>query len=166
MNHETYVRRLLEETREEVIRADSKASLLLAGAGIVVGILASGPISGDVSFGERGAFIELLVYMAGLALLTGVVLVGCAVYPRLGSAEPGRARWFGEVHQYDGDQQALAAAVQFETQNRGRDLQQVAALAAIVSLKYKLTQAGMWSLGAGFVVTCLAALLVAWTSEG
>ena len=158
-----YVRRLLDETREEVARADTKASIVLAGAGVVVGILLTGFVSGDVSLSGERWYVGFLVWVAGFTLISGVVLVGLAVYPRTGGAELGHGRWFAEIEQYEHDEEALAAAVQADANDGERDLHQARILAGIVGRKYRLTKAGMWSLSVGLATAGLGGLLSVWT---
>ncbi len=92
-----YVRRLLDETREEVTRADTKASIVLAGAGVVVGILLTGLVTGTVSIAGERWYVGTLVWISGGFLVTGVGFLGSAVYPRTRGAEEGHARWFGRA---------------------------------------------------------------------
>lgn len=161
--HSDYVRRLLDETREEVVRADTKASIVLAGAGVVVGILLSGFVTGDVSLEGERWYVGVLVWTAGIALIIGVVLIGLAVYPRIRGAEPGHGRWFAEIQQYGKDEAALAAAVEADASDGARDLHQARVLAGIVGRKYRLTQVGMLSLAVGLTTSGLAGLLSTWT---
>lgn len=86
-----YMRRLLDETREEVSRADTKASIILAGGGIVVGILLTGFVTGDVSIAGERWYVALLAWAAGALLVGGVAFLGSAVYPRTRGAQPGHA---------------------------------------------------------------------------
>jgi hypothetical protein len=159
-----YVRRLLHETREEVVRADTKASIVLAGAGVVVGILLSGFVTGDVSLEGERWYVGVLVWTAAIALIIGVVLIGLAVYPRVRGAELGQGRWFAEIQQYGKDDAALAAAVEADASDGARDLHQARVLAGIVGRKYRLTQVGMLSLAVGLATSGLAGLLSTWTS--
>jgi hypothetical protein len=157
-----YVRRLLDETREEVSRADTKASIVLAGGGIVVGILLTGLVTGDVSIAGERWHVGLLAWLAGALLVGGVGLLGAAVYPRTGGAQPGHARWFAEIAQYKDLDKELIQAVETDFTDGMRDLHQAGKLAEIVVKKYRLTKIGMWLLGAGFVAGDLAALLHVW----
>jgi hypothetical protein len=153
-----HVRRLLDETREEVNRADTKASIVLAGSGVVVGILLTGLVTGDVTLKGDAGIVSVLAWIASVMLVAGVGLVGWAVYPHTKGAEPGRARWFAEIAQYE-DETELAEAVQVDQADGGRDLHQTRVLARIVARKYKRTKFGMWLLAIGFGVGALAALL-------
>jgi Pycsar effector protein len=155
-----YLRQLLKETREEVTRADAKASIVLAGAGVVVGILLSGFITKDVSLAGQSATVKVLVWVSGILLVVGVALLAAAVYPRVGRVEQGHARWFAELVQYGTDQDALARAVETDRAEDGtRDLHQAVALAQIVDRKYFLTKAGMWGLAIGFALGGAAGIL-------
>jgi len=155
-----YLRRLLNETREEVTRADAKASIVLAGAGVVVGILLSGFITRDVTLARQPGSVKTLVWLSGGLLVVGIALLGSAVYPRVGRAERGHARWFAELVQYEDDEEALSEAVETDrAEDDTRDLHQAVALARIVNRKYRLTQRGMWLLAVGFALAGVAGLL-------
>jgi hypothetical protein len=154
-----YIRRLLDETRDEVARADTKASIVLAGSGVVISILLSGFVTGDIDLAGERWYVGVLVWVAGLLLLAGVAFVGLAVYPQVGTPTRGRARWFAEVAQYGEDEVALAKAIAVDREDRGRDLHQARVLAGIVARKYSRTKVGMRLLGAGLAVAGLAALL-------
>lgn len=156
--HDEYVRRLLDESRDEVTRADTKASIVLASAGVVVGVLLTGFVTGGVDLAGERWYVGVLVWIAGALLLAGIAFVGFAVYPQVGKPERGRARWFAEIAQHP-DETALAKAVALDFADRGRDLHQASALAAIVVRKYRRTQIGMGLLGFGLAAAGLAALL-------
>jgi hypothetical protein len=154
-----YVSRLLTETREEVTRADTKASIVLAGAGVVVGFLLTGLVTGDVSIAGSRWYVGALAWIAGGFLVGGVAVLGWAVYPRTGNPQRGHARWFAEIERYKNDEAGLVQAVETDQADGMRDLHQAFGLAEIVAKKYRLTKVGMWLLGAGFVAAGLATLL-------
>jgi hypothetical protein len=158
-----HVGRLLAETREEVTRADTKASIVLAGAGILVGILLTGLVTGDVSVAGSRWYVGLLAWIAGAVLVGGVGVLGSAVYPRTGTPQAGHARWFAEIKQYRNDDGGFVRAVETDQADGMRDLHQAFKLAEIVDRKYQLTKVGMWLLGVGFVATGGAALLQVWS---
>jgi Family of unknown function (DUF5706) len=146
-----YVRRLLDENREEVARADTKASIILASAGVVAGILLTGLVAGAIHLSDERWYVGFLAWLSGAGFTIGVGLVGFAVFPRVGKPELGHARWFSEIAQFEGDEAGLAAAVDVDRQDDpGRDLHQVLVLAGIVRRKYQLTKWGMWCLAVGF----------------
>jgi pycsar effector protein len=157
---EDYVRRLLDETREELTRADSKASIILAGAGVAIGAVLAGLVSGDVSLSGRSALVIVMTWSAGVLLTLGILCLAAAVYPRTGHPQRGHARYFGEVNLYKSGSEELGRAVDLDSVDiRSRDLQQVHALSQALSRKYTLTQAGMWLLGGGFLSAGAAAFL-------
>src|SRR3954452_18945096 len=78
-----YTEALLKETREELIRADAKASLLFAATGVVLAAVLTGIISGkwnpgDLKAGATGAFI-----LGATAYAVAVISLGYAVWPRI-----------------------------------------------------------------------------------
>ena len=155
-----YVRRLLDETREEVSRADTKASIVLAGASVVVGILLTGLVTGDIAVQGQPWFVVVLAWISGALLVGGLAFVGWAVYPQTGSPDSGRARWFAEIVKHR-DDAALAEAVAVDQGDGNRDLHQTRELAGIVWRKYQRTKIGMRLLALG-----LGAVLAALLSEG
>ena len=148
------VRRVLDETREEVTRADTEASIVLAGAGagagVAVGILIAGFATADLSLAGQRWYVGALAWIAGATLVGGVVCLGSAVYPRTKGAHKGHARWFGEIAQFGTDEDKLSDAIDRDAaEGPRRDVHQTRALAAIVRRKYTLTKVGMWLLGVG-----------------
>ncbi len=125
---------------------------------MVVGILLTGLVTGDVNLKGEPGIVSLFAWIAGILLVAGVGSVGSAVYPKTKGPEAGRARWFAEIAQYE-DEVELAEAVQVDQDDGGRDLHQARVLARIVKRKYRLTKFGMWLLAIGFAVGALAALL-------
>ena len=100
----SYTIRMLDETREEVGRADAKAATLLSASAIAVTLLVG-------VYGLKAhSFRVLPIWRADLALLAlgvsgvGVVLLGLAVLPRSTVVAKNRVRfppyYFGEVTRY------------------------------------------------------------------
>ncbi|MEX1046380.1 MAG: Pycsar system effector family protein [Actinomycetota bacterium] len=157
---EEYGRRLLGETREEISRADTKASIVLAGAGVIVGIVLTGFVTGDISLSGQRVGIHVLVMAAGALSVAGILALGAAVYPRTKSPEPGHARYFEEISQFTKDEKLLRKTVDDESGDAfDRDVNQMLALSGIVHSKYKLTRIGMQFLGLGLVLAGLALVL-------
>jgi hypothetical protein len=157
-----HVRHLLAETREEVTRADTKASIVLAGAWVVVGFLLTGLVTGDISIAGSRWYVGALAWAAGGLLVGGVGVLGSAVYPRTGNPQRGHARWFAEIERYKNDDAGLVQAVETDQADGMRDLHQAFSLAEIVGRKYRLTKVGMWLLGGGFVTAGFATMLHIW----
>lgn len=143
--------RLLDETRDEIQRADNKANIVLAGAGVAVGAMLAGLIAGDVSLSGEPWYVWAFVVVAGLLIVAGIESVGSAVFPRLGTPETGRARYFTEVAQFGDDLDALVSALREEAVKADeRNSDQVLILSKLVQTKYALTQRGMVLLAVGF----------------
>jgi hypothetical protein len=100
--------------------------IVLAGAGVAVGALLAGLITGDLRLSGQPDAVVGLAWFAGLLLLSGISVLAAAVYPRTGKPQQGYARYFREILQYKGDEAALRKAVEKESSDIGaRDLQQV-----------------------------------------
>lgn len=152
-------RALLVEVREELARADTKASILLAVVAIVLGFAASNPPTAAPAPGVVLATLWLWTWWAGLALtLCGTGLLISAVYPRTGHARTpaGRVYFFGDAKPFT-DREALREAV--EATSRGeldRVVDQLFVLSASVARKDRLIQLAIPASGAGTVLIVLA----------
>lgn len=163
MNDSTeFIEGLLDETREELNRADSKASILVAALGIVIAVTGGAVLGGDVTLtGER-----LVVQVAGLAsaasLLAGLALLGAAVYPSTGAAERGAARYYADFAQYDRPTD-LQAALDSEARNLpDRHVRQLQTLSQIVCTKYRQIRRAIALTAIGLSAALGAVVLHAW----
>jgi hypothetical protein len=151
-------RRLLDETREELIRADSKASLLLAAVAVVVGAVITGFVSTSVSPLDLEPSTQWLFWVGAFAVGIGTVGLGAAVWPRTGSATAGQARYYRDIVAYKGDIESLKKAVIDESGDGfERDTSQLLSLSEIVQRKYTALRVGM-----GYTALGAACCLTAW----
>lgn len=157
---------ILAETREEVNRADTKASILLGAIGIavsgVVGDMVNGVVSGVVS-GAWGASWPWLRWTAVGAAFLSVTLLLMALYPRrIRLRRPLVNAYFGDVVAHS-DPRALRAALERPSPDElGRLTDQIHTISRIVSTKYRLIQLALWCLAISVlsgVLTVAAAML-------
>jgi hypothetical protein len=175
MPTESYREALLRETREELAKADAKASILLAASGIVVTALltvgTTAPWYPD-TLKHHGARVFAWIAV-GLTLL-GILLVGAAVKPlfRAKRDQLGTPHYFADVAAYrprwwqwrsrrtlvekgrEAFRNALAAMQADEYDERLDD--QIWSVSHFAARKYRLVSAGMW-LYAGAIVSALVA---------
>lgn len=150
---------LLKETREEINRADSKANLLLTGAGLGVTALVAGLVAGDLNPLDADWVVTLLAALSAICLALGLVATGAAVFPRLGTPSPGHARWFTEIAEHE-DTASLAKALRTDVpDSERRELQQLLVLSRLVWRKYRLIRAGELVLGLGLLFAGAAAIV-------
>lgn len=157
---EEFLKDLLEETRQEVGYADAKASILLGGTGVAGGAVIAGMIAGDVQLARLDNAIEWMAWLSGLFALVAVVLLGLAVYPRLGEPSAERARYFGDIVEASRAGVDLKELVEHERSDVAqRYLDQLVGLSEIVWKKHLIVR---WAvrliLGSGLLsVTCFVA---------
>lgn len=143
-----YAERLLATTREELHRADTKASIVFASASAVIVTLMAATLAGGWS-PARLVGPRALLWWAGTAVAgVAVVLMGAAVYPR----GPGTGRngppltFYGDAARF-ADATALRAALE---RSATRELEQLAdqlmRVSRIVGIKYRLLALSMWAL--------------------
>ncbi len=152
---------MLTEAKDEIDRADQKASLLIGGLGITFSIVLSGMIGGDWS----PALLStpgLIAWAVGIVIASAsLVSAALAVWPRL-TRTPGSGAitYWGQVRD-----RASPADVQSALAERGlhppeRSYQQLLVLSALVQRKYRAIRAAMVLAGAGTALVAVSFLLV------
>jgi hypothetical protein len=150
-------RTLLAETREELDRADRKAQILFAAAGIGVSA-----VLGGIAAGRWSPFVlegwSAVSWWAGAALvLFGMFLLALAVFPRVKHSEPqGKVAYFGHVASYPTVEALTAALHDAATDLHQRTLDQLLTISRIVVRKYGLISWGLWMVGIGILLALLA----------
>lgn len=149
---------LVQRTSEEAARADTKASILLAGI-----LAVSGGVSALLSGAEwnpavQPALIQIPWWAAVTAATAGLVCLGSAVYPRVHRADPQRSTigYFGDVvglPSLDALSLRLRSASDDELAVAVNQLWQ---LSHIVSTKYRMIR---WAIH-GFALSFLLLLVV------
>lgn len=170
---------LLSETREELLKADNKASILLAASGIAASALLSAFWADQWSPSKlRHGDARLYACLAIAAGLLGIVLVAAAVKPRLrasNSVDHQQLHYFGSVHHFwppwwpphtrtsrGGETkkkfvEALeAASTEVNIVNRLDD--QIWFLSKSCYRKYQLISMGLWSFGLVIILAFVAAM--------
>ena len=179
MKSKEYRELLLSETREELQKADAKASILLAASGIAfAALLTSGGASGwypdRLSDGTARAFVWIAIGVA----LVGVAFVGAAVMPRLRakSRHGEKLHYFGDVEAYWPKRWRIRSrADAYETARRdfATDLQsasteekyleylddQIWHLGRMAYRKYRLISIGMYLYGIALVCAIVALIV-------
>ncbi|MEU3983936.1 Pycsar system effector family protein [Streptomyces sp. NPDC026672] len=128
-------RALLSEVREELVRADNKAGLMLASLGAALTALLGAIGSGIIAPRHYPVVPQLLLWVGCAACAPALALLGLAVLPRLGRPHHSRTHYFGDVR--------LATSVAHLEQEVGRtdpvsrDLNQLATLSQIAWAKYR-----------------------------
>ncbi|MFB7937756.1 Pycsar system effector family protein [Streptomyces sp. NPDC056049] len=133
---------LLIETREELVKADQKANLLLAAMGVamaaLVGAFASAKIN-PLDFVKIGQ----ITFWVGCALaIAALEAFARAVFPKLGSGMAGRMYYFGDVAKNDPSLSSVMSLIA-QANIAERDIQQFTVLAASVVRKYAHIRRGI-----------------------
>jgi Family of unknown function (DUF5706) len=155
---EALARRLLAETREELVRVDGKAQLLLAASGVVIGLLLNRVLGSDWSPSDLAGWAQALWWLGVSAAGIALGLLGRAVFPHVTSASKGRARFFGDVaaHAHASE---LTATVNVEARGGKRELDQLIELSGAMRLKYRAIQAAILALAAAVIMVAASAVL-------
>lgn len=150
-------RELLAESREELARADGKASMLLSALGVAIGVIAAALLAGDWS-PDRLDRPYRTVWWVGLTFAAAGSLALCfAVWPRIRHRLPGpSATYFDEIALLGSVDKVKAALA--GTDAAERTLTQLVAIARIVRRKYVLIRWAMLLLGIAIMLVLIAVI--------
>jgi hypothetical protein len=154
--------RLLAETREEAARADTKAEVLTAAYGILVGATLAGIAGGDWAPSRLGHVTEAVFWSGTLLVACAWAALGYTLWPRTRHEKSdGSASYFGHVRDYrdEPNRDALVAALTSAAADAGRDVEELEVLSDIVWCKYVGIQVAMVSFALG-AVGCAAAAII------
>lgn len=155
-----FASQLLAEVREELSRADGKASILFAAATVVAAAIITGIVAGPWSPTDLRPFAQTLWWLGTLFVAAGLGFLGSAVYPRVRDPhESNRVTYFMHVlvHLEPND---LRRVLEVEARDPlSRSIHQLQALSPIVKRKYRDVAHSLKLLTGGVVLTVLAALI-------
>lgn len=151
---------VLAAAREELTRADGKASVLLASAGVVIGALTAALLAGTWDPSDLWNGIEWVWWVGVASAAVAVGALGYAVYPRTTyrGTIPGTIAYFGDV--VATPRRRLEARLQSTGANgHVALLDQLVAVSVIVDRKYRALQLALWCLAVAGLA-CVSAVLV------
>lgn len=143
-----YAATLLAETREEIDRADSKASILLASTGIAVGALLAGLLSRSWAPTNLRTPYEFVWWAGVAAAAVGIWNLAYAVYPRTRrrGKRPDHVGYYGDVLSFDNTTELSEALHRSADVKTARLADQLYQLSLIVDRKYRSIRRAMWCL--------------------
>ncbi|MEJ1179599.1 MULTISPECIES: Pycsar system effector family protein [unclassified Pseudarthrobacter] len=155
---------ILREAREELVRADGKASLLLAATGIIIGALLAAFLAGTWHPSKLKDCVEWLWWVGTAVGSLGTLALAAAVFPRTkyrSNRRPGIVAYFGDVVGLSSEE--LQRGLEGTARNEGSAcLDQVKAISFVVDKKYRWIQTGMVLLGVSALCCVLAVLIDGW----
>jgi Family of unknown function (DUF5706) len=158
----SYLKELLAETREELNRVDSKAALLLAGSGVIIGALLAGLFGGRWTPFELNIKIGWLWWLGIALAAVGVFSIAAAVYPTIHRSKiphPGIPAYYGDVAAYK-DVDAFRRSIEEKLpEPRERLIDQIFVLSGVVQRKYLLLRRGLRCLLLA-VLACVTSVLI------
>ncbi|MFC7714035.1 Pycsar system effector family protein [Nonomuraea recticatena] len=155
-----YGTQLLNETREELNRADAKAQVLLGIVGIALGAVAGGLLAGSWSPFTMSNAIEWLWWAGTAAALASVGVLAGAVYPRLDRRkQSGFVMYYADVLRLESAGAVARTLMESSTRDLERTADQLHRVSRIVGQKYRLIRWGFWLLLSGMVATVSAVLI-------
>jgi Pycsar effector protein len=141
-----YAISMLNNTRQEIDRADAKASIMLAASGIAAGALLAGLIAGSWTPLELHEAVQWVWWLGLAESAIGICCLALTVYPRErknGSGIPLTVAYYGDVLSYPTTAHLVAALNRSAETNIERIADQLRQVSWIVSHKYRLLRWGM-----------------------
>jgi MFS family permease len=156
-----YLADLLKDTRGELGRVDSKASLLLATIGVIISALIAGLAGSKWTPLDLNIEIQW-IWWAGVAVAaSGVLSIAASVYPRFHQPEiprPDVPAYYGDVAAHK-DIDSFRRAIEEVSNSRERLMNQTFVLSRIVQHKYMLLRRGLQCLLLG-ILACVLAVVI------
>lgn len=152
---------ILAENREELSRADGKASTLLAAALIVVGVLLAGVLAGDWSPGKLVPWARVAWGIAAVLALGGISSLVAALMPRhvWRPNENGRVSYFGDVAEKGGVEEVCRELEAMAMAPASRTVDQLFVTSRILRSKYSCITWGILLLSTAVVLALFAVLV-------
>jgi pycsar effector protein len=141
-----YATSLLSNAREEIGRADAKASILLATSGVAAGALLAGLVAGSWSPLQLQAAIQWVWWLGIVESAIGICCLALAVYPRerkSGTGISGFVVYYGDVVTYSTTAELVTALNRSAETNIERVADQLRHICWIANQKYTLLRWGM-----------------------
>ena len=157
-----YATSLLSGVREEIDRADAKASILLAASGVAAGALVAGLTAGTWTPLRLQTAIQWVWWLGVAESAIGIGCLALAVYPRErenDSGAPPAVLYYGDVLAYRTTAHLVAALNRSAETTIERTADQLRQVSWIVDQKYRLIRWGMRGLFLA-AVTIAAALVI------
>lgn len=140
---------ILDDTRDDLAKADQKASLVLAGLGVGLGAALAGAVSNDWSPSKPSSCPEFAWWSGAILLGIAVVLAGLAVWPRYELAKtPKQLHYWGDFAGLDGVSSLASQLKRLEPDMATRQASQLLVLSGTVLRKYRLVR---WAMAASAV---------------
>jgi hypothetical protein len=158
---EVHASSLLSEAREELTRADSKASIILAAVGVAAGLLFGGAFGGTWRPNALPVLARSVWWAASVVGAFGILSLGRAVFPstRRTDDPAGRIRYFGDVAKLAKPMDVRKMLATAANDPLERTFDQVWILSRIVMAKYRYVRWGMCLVGVALVGYLLALAL-------
>jgi Family of unknown function (DUF5706) len=151
---------LLSESREELTRADGKASLLLAALGVGISAILAAILAGSWSPFRLAEPYQSLWWAGSFFAGVSFACLFLAIYPRVTHRSASRGvTYFGDVAGLETVDELRSALKRSETDPAERSVMQLHVIAGIADRKYRFVRSSLNALSLAIVFTVAAVLL-------
>jgi MFS family permease len=154
----TYAAELLMETREEIVRADTKAAILFTAFGIAVAAVLAGLIAGNWSPKDLDRGATVVFWVGSGSAFVSFLALGYALWPRIKHEKAEHpASYYLQIHKYD-DLNALRTALKQGAESGDRPVEQLKVMSDIAWSKFMGIRLAMLLYGFG-IAACGGAVI-------
>jgi len=155
---EMYAADLLAETREEIVRADTKAAILFTAFGIAVAAVLAGLIAGEWGPNELDQGATVVFWVGSGSAFASFLALGYALWPRMRHKQAeGPASYFRKIREYD-DLDALKTALKQSSASGDRSVEQLKVVSDIAWSKFVGIRIAMLLYGFGLAACGVAVI--------
>jgi Family of unknown function (DUF5706) len=154
--------RMLFEAREDIGRADQKASILLAALGVGFAAVLGGQLAGNFNSSSLSPGSQILWWIGVAGAVASVAFSAAAVWPRYKTDDSPRygITYWGHIAAFEDLEQFEKALATQDTTSERRTRHQLWRVSGLVRLKYQLVRAALVCGGAAGVLLGLAAVVI------
>jgi hypothetical protein len=153
-----YAQLLLNETREDLGRADAKVSVLLSSAGIISSIIVGAIAAGHWRPTQLALWVQVIWWLGVTVASAGIVALASALAPRVRHPDAKAAlHYFGHAAQFDSFREFLDTLDEISGERAVRTASQLWLVSRILVRKYKLIRFALVSFGVAAVMLVAAA---------
>lgn len=149
---------LLKESRDELGRADTKVSVLLATSGVAASIAFGSLAAGHPDLANLALWAKVFWWLGVSAGLVGIAILGTTLVPHIGHQEDKSAvRYFGHAAEFDSPTELSEALARLPDPQLERTVDQLWVVSRLAVKKYRRIRYSLSAFAIAVILILIAA---------
>jgi hypothetical protein len=151
---------LLKQTREELVRVDTKTSILIAGLSIIFSALLTGYINEKWEPNDIKEFYRPFLYLSFVAFFVGIIFLAKTFFPKTSHGvleDANLVSYYGNITGLTEEQ--LKKKLKWTADNNAANINQLMIISSMVKSKYKNLKIGVIFITTGICLFSLTTIL-------